>query len=221
MHKACRRGWVLALVWLQVFQNSGSWMFMLRNKPCQHEIATDKIQETKNHWERTNIPVRVSVHWLAQCHAKWPKGSRYFQHPAGFEPISPNSLWLALTIKPWVRINVQKQTVYDSSYFATLNQVFACRIFILGLLKLNTKIIQNIQELLTANLLLIHVIAFDIYWIEKKFSLHSFCSILIKQLIILENLTGCQFRSAPLHRILFGTWWFAFMPYVYPETNER
>ena len=28
---------------------------------------------------------------------------------------------------------------------------------------------------------------------------------LIKQLIILENLTGCQFRSAPLHRILFGT----------------
>ena len=32
---------------LQVLQNSGSWMFIFRVKPCQREIATDEIQEKK------------------------------------------------------------------------------------------------------------------------------------------------------------------------------
>ena len=35
------------LAGLQVLQNSGSQMFMLRVKPCQCEIATDAIQEKK------------------------------------------------------------------------------------------------------------------------------------------------------------------------------
>ena len=32
--------------------------------------------------------------------------------------------------------------------------------------------------------------------------------------------TGCQFRSAALHRIQFGTCWFVHMPYFYSETIE-
>ena len=33
-----------------------------------------------------NIKARESVHWRAQCHAKWPRGSREFQHSSGIEP---------------------------------------------------------------------------------------------------------------------------------------
>ena len=40
------------------------------------------------------------MHWLAQCHAKWPRRCRLFQHSWEIEPMSPDSLLLALTTKP-------------------------------------------------------------------------------------------------------------------------
>ena len=51
----------------------------------------------KKYREHSNIKLSMSVHWLAQCHTKWPRGCREFQHPAGIETISPDSLWLALS----------------------------------------------------------------------------------------------------------------------------
>ena len=45
-----------------------------------------------------------------------------------------------------------------------LEPIFACRSVICGLLKLNIKARQDIPEFLTANFLLIHVIALDIDW---------------------------------------------------------
>ena len=38
------------------------------------------------------------MHWRAQCHANWPRGSRRFQHPAAIEPEQPDSLRLTLTL---------------------------------------------------------------------------------------------------------------------------
>ena len=69
-------------------------------KPYQHQISTDKIQGKKTHRdsnyyirEWSHIKVLVSVHWLAQCHTKWPRGCRGFQHPAlGLQEWNPSSL---------------------------------------------------------------------------------------------------------------------------------
>ena len=72
------------------------------------------------------------MHWRAQCHVKWPKGSRRFQNPAGIEPKSPHSLQLTSTTQPLVHVNFPKKPVCDSSYylksFATCNCFFACTI---------------------------------------------------------------------------------------------
>ena len=54
---------------------------------CQREIATDKIQEEEKCKEHTDLQnVLVSVHWLAQCHAKWLRHCREFQNSAGIKP---------------------------------------------------------------------------------------------------------------------------------------
>ena len=51
------------------------------------------------------------MHWLAQClePAKWPKGSKEFQHPPRIEPKLPDSLEITLTTEPWVCINLLKK----------------------------------------------------------------------------------------------------------------
>ena len=64
------------------------------------------------------------MHWWAQCHAKWPTRGRAFMHSSRIEPKSQNSLRLTLTTKALVRIIYSKNSVYDSSYFATFNRFF-------------------------------------------------------------------------------------------------
>ena len=54
----------------------------------------------KNYRESSNIKALVSVHWRAHCHAKWPRGCRGFQHPAGIKPMLPASLLLTLNAEP-------------------------------------------------------------------------------------------------------------------------
>ena len=82
-----------------------------------------------------------------------------------------------------------EKTVCNSSCLANLNQLFAYRIVVLGLLNLNIRAKQDIPEFLTANLLLIHSITVDIDWSWNIFSSPIFCSMLIKQLIDLRNVT--------------------------------
>ena len=64
------------------------------------------------------------MHWLAQCHAKWPWRYRAFQHSSGIEPKSSDSLRPVLTTKPLIRIKSRKNLVHESSYFANCNQFF-------------------------------------------------------------------------------------------------
>ena len=47
-------------------------------KPCQGKIATDEIQEKKIIESTAIEKERVSVHWLAQCHVKWPRAEETF-----------------------------------------------------------------------------------------------------------------------------------------------
>ena len=101
-------------------ENSGSQMVVLRFTTLSAWDRHWRNPRKKNYREHSNIKPRVSVHWQAQCHAKWPRGSREFQHSSGIEPKSPRH---------------------------------------------------------SANLLSIHLIAFDIDWSWNNFSSHNFCSI--------------------------------------------
>ena len=62
--------------------------------------------------QHSNIKARVSVHWLAQCHAKWPWDVREFKHPARITVVKPmlhKALQLALSTKPWVCFSLPKK----------------------------------------------------------------------------------------------------------------
>ena len=79
-----------------------------------------------NYRESSNIKAHASVHWRAHCHAKWPRGGKEFQHPQRIEPMSPDSLEIALTTEPWVHIDLLWKKVHDSRYLATWNQPLLC-----------------------------------------------------------------------------------------------
>ena len=131
------------------------------------------------------------MHWWAQCHAKWPTRGRAFMHSSRIEPKSQNSLRLTLTTKALVRIIYSKNSVYDSSYFATFNRFFCvqdCRSRIVQVeyqgQTRNSRILER-KPLINASL---HLIAFNIDWSWNIFFSHNFCSMLIEQLIDLERL---------------------------------
>ena len=156
-------------------------MFMLRVKPFQRKIATDEIS--------SNIKARVSVHGRAQCHAKWPRDSREFEHSAGIDPVSP-SLQLSLIVEPYRdHIDLQRKTVHDSSHLATVNQFFACRIVVLGLpvLKLNFNARHDIPDCKHFRYMSIYVIAWDIDWSWNISLRTNFCLTLIEQLINIKK----------------------------------
>ena len=81
-----------------------------------------------------------------------------------------------------------------------------CRILCLGLLRLNIKARHDLPELLDANLLSIHLIAFngDLSW--SIFTLHSFCSLLVEQLIDLRNVRTeiLKFRTDLQDQVIDG-----------------
>ena len=175
---------------------------------CSCKVST--LSEQDHHWWNPREKIEsaliqkahVPVHWrpasvltlalsqefdaraaAAQYHTKWPRGNSQFQHPAGIKPMS-QCYWCSVppTTKPWILIDLPKQIVYDVLHITSLKQFFDCRIVIVRLFKLNIKARQK-PEFLTANLLSIHIIAFDIdwthHWSWNFFSSQSFCSILI------------------------------------------
>ena len=117
----CRRVWARARV--QVLQSSGSWMVVLR-------FATLSARDHHRHYPRKKIErvqqykKWVSVHWRAQCHAKWQRCCKACHLSSGIEPMLPDSLQHTLTTKPLVCINCLKKRVYKFWYFATCNQLF-------------------------------------------------------------------------------------------------
>ena len=65
------------------------------------------------------------------------RAAESFRTMRALNPISPNAMRLAKITKSWVHLELSKKTIYDSSYLATLNLLFACRFVVLGFLKLN------------------------------------------------------------------------------------
>ena len=92
----------------QMWLSQGPWP----DSKCSKTVKV-RFHVKSCHWrnpreknrECSNIKPGVSVHWWSQCQAKWHRCSLEFHHPAGIEPMSPDSLLLALTTKPWVSID--------------------------------------------------------------------------------------------------------------------
>ena len=144
-----------------------------------------KSKRERNCRECSNIIALVSVHWLARLHAKLPRGSSKIQHPAGIEPISPNSLRLALTTEPseslyqppkennkWLVVSCNLEPIF-----------FAYRIVVSGLIKLNIKARHEIPEFFYRK-----PFTNTCYSIGDRLEFHyfhfaQFCSMLMEQLI--------------------------------------
>ena len=120
---------------------------MLRLKsPSAHDCEWNSREKLENYKGHSNIKVQVSVHWQAQYQAKRPRGCREFQYPAGIKPMSPNSLLLALTIKPLVHFDLQKKNS-GWSYLTILNWFFSCWVFIFRLLNSNIQARQDTRQI--------------------------------------------------------------------------
>ena len=122
MRQAHTCGRVGPLAWLQVLQNSGSWMFRLRVKTLSAWDRRWRNPRQQNYREHSNIKARtfsprpfrqISVHWHSQCHAKRQGTSREFQHSAGLESMSPDSLQFAAnTSHLFVSIYPKKNSIW-------------------------------------------------------------------------------------------------------------
>ena len=142
---------------------SGDWrMFMLRVKTLSTPDYHWRNPRKQNDRERSNIKARVSVHWLAQCHAKWLRSGRNFQHQAGIEPHVASLT--ATRLNHWAIDSLMKKMVHESSSLATWNCLFVCRIVVLGFLRLNINARHDIPDFLNATLWSIHLIACELTW---------------------------------------------------------
>ena len=146
----------------------------------------------------------MSVHWRAHCHAKWPRGGKEFQHPQRIEPMSPDSLEIALTTEPWVHIDLLWKKVHDSRYLATWNQPLLCMQDCCSRISLveyqgQTSYIRILQckPLIDTSFgsTLIGILP-----------LHRFCSMLIEQLINLKKVRSenLKFRTDLQNRVMDG-----------------
>ena len=104
-----------------------------------------------------------------------------------------------LNTEPWFRIDLSKKMVYDSLHLATL--FWACRIVVLGLLKLSIR--HDIPEFLTSTLLLVHAFVFNKDWSWNIFTSHNICLLFIVQLIDLRKLR--IWKSAQIFKIELWT----------------
>ena len=152
----------LARARIQVLRNSVSWM--LRVKTLSALVGHWRNSRRIKH--RKQYKVRVSVHWRAQCHAKWPRGGRDFHYPAGIRPTSSVSLLLALTTKPQVRIDLPKQNgiwIVISHNVEQLEQNFCVQDLHIWVATVEDRS-QKVHQTATWNLKSKHLISFYIDW---------------------------------------------------------
>ena len=164
---------------------SGSLMFMLKVKLLSgfHWLSVRdchwRNSRGKKYRECSMIKLHVSVHWRAQCHAKWPTGLRggtKFQHPAAIKPILPDSLRLLRSrfnhLATGSYRSTKKKQVYESLYLATLN--YGPIFYVSSRISRPDKIYQNSSHQTFFSIHIIAIIAQDIDWSWRKKILAQF-----------------------------------------------
>ena len=103
---------------------------------------------------------------------------------------------------------VRKNTVDESSFLGTWNCFFACRIVVLGLLRLNINAKHHIREFLNAMIDTSYRVRSGLKKLHFSLSSQLFCSMLIEQLIDLEKVPArtenLKFRTDLQDRVMDG-----------------
>ena len=171
MCQASTCGRVRARARVQVLQNSGSRMVVLRFTTLSARDRHWRNPRKKNYRERSNIKsARVSA-LTGSVPRKMAEARQIVQQSSGIEPKLPNSLQLSLTTKTLVSIDCWKKRYMTRRISPPATDFFAYRTVVLGFFKLNIKARHEIPEFLNANLWSIHLIAFDIDWSWNIFTL--------------------------------------------------
>ena len=166
------------LAQLQVLQNSGSRMFMLRVKTLS---VRDRQWQDPRKRECSNIKASVSVHWQAQCQQNGQGQQRvsesYWDQThvgrltttrlndwaiGSYQFLEENSIWLVTTS------NFQSMFCLQDCWSRIAQVKYQAR--------------HDIPEFLNANRWLIHHISLDMDWSWNILTCHNFCSMLIEQL---------------------------------------
>ena len=124
----------------------------------------------------------MSVHWQAQCQAKWLRDCRALLHLEVIKPVKPDSLQLSLTTKLWVCIDLSKKKSIWLVIFCNLEPSFCmlyhfCIVVILRWHKMNQ---QDLPELINSRhqYMLLHwtQIGVEIF-LFMQFLLNAHCSL--------------------------------------------
>ena len=172
MCQASTCGRVRARALVQVLQNSGSRMVVLRFTTLSARDRHWRNPRKKNYRERSNIKsARVSAltgsvpRKMAEAQQRVSALFRIRTHVARLT---------ATSLKPLNRINRWKKRYMTRRISPLANDFFAYRTVVLGFFKLNIKARHEIRELLNANLWSIHLISFNIDWSWNIFTSHNF-----------------------------------------------
>ena len=153
----------------------------------------------------------MSVHWRAQCHAKWLQRSSRIQHhaPACWNRTSISRLLTTslnhstigsyqMSEKKWYMNRHITWTVLKFFFGCTISDSSGC------ILRLGKQYQNSWAQ--SYDWYMIHLIAFDTDWSWNFFTLHNFCSLLIEQLIDLEKVRtdNLKFRTNLLDQVMVG-----------------
>ena len=184
----------LARARAQVLQNCGYLMVKIYNSVSARWPLTKS--KKKNYRECSNLKACLSVHWWAQCHLKWPRGCKDTQITSGIKPSLPThwKLPFDLNLKPFfclqdyssliAQVEYQGQTRYTWYYTAILG----CK----ALIVTSCHIPQRFYIMID--------------WKWNIFTLHNFCSMLIKPLLDLDKVKtdNLKFRRDLRDRVMDG-----------------
>ena len=113
MRQAHTCGRVGPLAWLQVLQNSGSWMFRLRVKTLSARDRRWQNPRKQNYREHSNIKARNFSPLTFSVPRKTAGEQQRVPAPCWIRILSPDSLRFAANTKPCICINLpQKNSIW-------------------------------------------------------------------------------------------------------------
>ena len=116
--------------------------------------------------------MRAPVHSRAQCHEKWSRGSRKFQHPTEIKPLSPSNFDSTSSQSHKCVLMCTYRQISQKSRRrrgVDVDQFFACWILIYGLPKSNIEVRQDTPIIFTEKFWSTHIIMFG--WFEQRLEL--------------------------------------------------
>ena len=192
--------WARARV--QVCQNSGSQMIVLRFTTLSARNRHWRNPRKKNYRERSNIKSAVSaLTGSLPCNMAEER-----QRASALIRNRTHITWLCATKFNHYAMSSNQLNEKNGIWLVVFRHLQPYRTVVLGLFMLNINARHVIRDVFNANLWSIHIFAFYIDWSWNIFTLHIFCSMLIEQLVDLEKVRTdkLKFRTDLRDRVMDG-----------------